>query len=84
MQISSGIAYHNYLAGRHFIEALGEDSVHIASYINIFVLTFLFVRILKLESEGSLQDVAGYYKNQITLTKSAPIKSEEKIKYEDK
>lgn len=84
MQISSGIAYHNYLAGRHFIEALGEDSVHIASFINIFVLTFLFIQILKLEKEGSLHDMASYYKNQIMLTKSAPIKSEEKIENEEK
>ena len=38
MQLSSGIAYHNYLAGRHFILSWGEDSVNIASWINLFVL----------------------------------------------
>lgn len=49
MQISSGIAYHNYLAGYHFIGALGEDSVHISSWINIAILTIIFLDILKLE-----------------------------------
>ena len=62
MQLSSGVAYHNYLAGRHFILALGEDSVHIASWINIFVLTVLFLDILKLESDKSLQEKALEYK----------------------
>ena len=63
MQLSSGIAYHNYLAGRHFIISWGEDSVNIASWINIFVLAFLFHQILKLESEGPLSDFAKHYKD---------------------
>ncbi len=62
MQLSSGIAYHNYLSGRHFILALGEDSVHIASWINLFVLTVLFLDILKLSSKGSLEAYAQAYK----------------------
>ena len=70
MQLSSGIAYHNYLAGRHFIIALGEDSVHIASWINIFVLTFIFCQVLKLPSEGSLQDFAEDYKRKILENKN--------------
>lgn len=49
MQLSSGIAYHNYLAGYHFIKAFGEDSVHIASWINILVLTIIFLDLMKLE-----------------------------------
>ena len=49
MQISSGIAYHNYLAGYHFIKALGEDSVHIASWINIAILTIIFLDLMKLD-----------------------------------
>ena len=49
MQISSGIAYHNYLAGYHFIGALGEDSVHISSWINIIILTIIFLDLLKLD-----------------------------------
>ena len=49
MQISSGIAYHNYLAGYHFIGALGEDSVHISSFINILILTIIFLDLLHLE-----------------------------------
>lgn len=50
MQLSSGIAYHNYLAGYHFIKALGEDSVHIASWINIAILTVIFLDLMKLET----------------------------------
>lgn len=74
MQLSSGIAYHNYLAGRHFIISWGEDSVNIASWINIFVLTFLFQQILKLESEGTLSDFANRYKN--ILNKEGIIKKD--------
>lgn len=65
MQLSSGIAYHNYLGGRHFIIALGEDSVHIASWINIFVLSFLFCQLLKLPSEGTMEEFAEKYKRKI-------------------
>jgi hypothetical protein len=70
MQLSSGIAYHNYLAGRHFIISWGEDSVNIASWINIFVLTFIFCQVLKLPSEGSLQDFAEDYKRKILENKN--------------
>lgn len=62
MQLSSGIAYHNYLAGRHFILALGEDSVNIASWINLFVLTVLFLDILKLSRIGSVEECAQEFK----------------------
>ncbi|MBQ7830546.1 MAG: hypothetical protein IJ393_00565 [Clostridia bacterium] len=64
MQLSSGIAYHNYLSGRHFIEALGEDSVHIASWINLFVLATIFLDLLKLPREGSMEECAEAYKMQ--------------------
>ena len=74
MQLSSGIAYHNYLAGRHFIISWGEDSVNIASWINIFVLTFLFQQILKLESEGTPSDFANRYKD--ILNKEGIIKKD--------
>ena len=65
MQLSSGIAYHNYLSGRHFIVSLGEDSVHIASWINLFVLTFLFYQVLKLPTDGSMEDFANMYQSKI-------------------
>ena len=64
MQLSSGIAYHNYLSGRHFIVALGEDSVHIASWINLFVLATVFLDLLKLPREGSMLECAQAYKEQ--------------------
>lgn len=49
MQISSGIAYFHYLAGYYFIESWGEGSVHIAAFINIYVLYTIFMELLKLE-----------------------------------
>lgn len=67
MQLSSGIAYHNYLAGRHFFEFLGEDSVNIAVWINVAVLIILFYNILKLQTEGSIEDCAKKYKEQLRL-----------------
>lgn len=73
MQLSSGIAYHNYLAGRHFFEFLGEDSVNLAVWINIAVLTILFYNILKLKTEGSLQDCALKYKEEIRLLNEKKI-----------
>ncbi len=42
MQASSGIAYYAYISGRCYFEQLGEDSLHIATLINIAVLCVLF------------------------------------------
>ena len=80
MQLSSGIAYHNYLSGRHFIVAFGEDSVHIASWINIFVLSFLFYQLLKLPSEGTMEEVAEKYKREIETFK--PVNSTQNLNAE--
>jgi Gpi18-like mannosyltransferase len=77
MQLSSGIAYHNYLAGRHFILAFGEDSVHIASWINLVVLTVLFLDILKLPSSGSMEEHAQAYKASCVKMKTPLIEKEE-------
>lgn len=49
MQISSIIAYYHYLSGYYFIDRWGEDSVHIAAFINLFLLISVFVEVLKLE-----------------------------------
>ncbi len=65
MQLSSGIAYHNYLAGRHFIISWGEDSVNIASWINIAVLCVLFYDVLKLETDGDINSHTDKYKAKI-------------------
>ena len=84
MQLSSGIAYHNYLGGRHFIVALGEDSVHIAAWINIFVLSFLFCQLLKLPSEGTVQEFAEKYKREIVELQSTVFgQSSERAKEEN-
>ena len=71
MQLSSGIAYHNYLAGRHFILSWGEDSVHIASWINIFVITLIFIDLLKLNhsTKTKKEDLEQIKKEISTLTK---------------
>lgn len=70
MQLSSGIAYHNYLAGRHFIQSWGEDSVNIASWINIATLCVLFYDILKLETEGNIDSHVSHYQQKIEEIKS--------------
>jgi Gpi18-like mannosyltransferase len=49
MQIVSGIAYQNYIGGKYFIKAFGEDSVHIAAFIVIGVLGVLLYDILHSE-----------------------------------
>lgn len=77
MQLSSGIAYHNYLAGRHFIISFGEDSVNIASWINIYVLVFLFYNILKLQTEGSVKDFALKYKNSLAKRMEKTIENQD-------
>ncbi|MBQ8303742.1 MAG: hypothetical protein IJX79_02190 [Clostridia bacterium] len=58
MQIASGIAYYHYISGRYFIDPWGEDSVHIAALIIVFVLCFLFSHILKAEHSGAKAAVA--------------------------
>ena len=78
MQLSSGIAYHNYLSGRHFILALGEDSVHIASWINLAVLTVLFLDILKLPSQGNMESFAkAYQANRVEEEVSSTVEEKE-------
>lgn len=49
MQISSGIAYYHYLSGHYFIDVFGEDSVHIAAFINLFVLSTMLFDLTKLK-----------------------------------
>ncbi len=56
MQISSGIAYYAYISGRCYFEQLGEDSIHIATFVNIAVLCVLFSDLLNAECR-TLQEV---------------------------
>ncbi len=49
MQLASGIAYYHYISGRYFIHVWGEDSVHIAAFMIIIVLGFLFYDLLHAE-----------------------------------
>lgn len=71
MQLSSFIAYYHYLSGykKYFIQALGEDSVHIAVFINIAVLTILFIDIFKADHR-SLKDDRELESKEIEETKS--------------
>lgn len=72
MQLSSGIACFHYLSGKYFIESWGEDSVHIAAYLNLAVLTIIFIDLMGLNhldkagEEKELQEV----KEEITSLKS--------------
>ena len=56
MQVSSLIAYYHYLSGKYFIEALGEDSVHICTFINLAVLIIIFIDLLKLPKQQIVSD----------------------------
>ncbi len=47
MQLASGIAYYHYISGRYFIHPWGEDSVHIAAFMIVFVLGVLLYDLLK-------------------------------------
>lgn len=47
MQMASGIAYYGYISGKHYIGAWGDDSLHIATFIVIAVLSILFYDLLK-------------------------------------
>ena len=49
MQISSGIAYYHYLTGNYIINSFGEDSVTIAAVINLFLLSYIFIDLFKLD-----------------------------------
>ena len=51
MQLSSGIAYYHYLSGfkTYIINTWGEDTVTIASVINLFLLTFIFIDLLSMD-----------------------------------
>lgn len=49
MQISSGICYYHYLSANYIFPSLGENSIIIATFINIFILTYLFIDLLKLD-----------------------------------
>ena len=65
MQISSGIAYYHYLSGYYFIHILGEDSVHIAAFINLFVLSYIFFDLLKLDRNKSYLEEAEDLKKEL-------------------
>lgn len=66
MQISSAIAYQNYIGGKYFINVWGEDSVHIAALINIFVLGTLLSDIFKAE-RCTLDEVLAEIKKEETV-----------------
>ena len=69
MQVSSGIAYYHYLSGNYFIQALGEGSVHISAFINLFVLIVIFYDLMKLDhstktKEEEVQELDAEIKNE--------------------
>ena len=52
MQLSSAIAYYHFLSGKYFIQNWGEDSVHICSYLNLFVLLVMCYDVYHLEHDN--------------------------------
>ena len=67
MQLASGIAYYHYISGRYFINLLGEDSVHIAAFIIVAVLTILFIDIMKSEHTDTQTVLAAIYDKENRL-----------------
>lgn len=56
-QVSGLIAYYHYISGKYFIEIMGEDSVTIAAFINLFVLTCMFIDLMKLDHKTRKEDI---------------------------
>ncbi|MBP0990777.1 MAG: glycosyltransferase family 39 protein [Oscillospiraceae bacterium] len=67
MQLASGIAYYHYISGRYFINLWGEDSVHIAAFIIVAVLTILFIDIMKSEHTDTQTVLAAIYDKENRL-----------------
>ncbi|MCI2068695.1 MAG: hypothetical protein LKJ88_03880 [Bacilli bacterium] len=65
MQVSGGISYYHYLSGKYFISSMGEDSVSIASAINLVVLGVILYDLYHLEKGPSPKE------ESLLLTKEA-------------
>ena len=70
MQVSSGIAYYHYLSGYYFIHVLGEDSVHIASFINLFLLCMIFYDVFKLNHHDNYNGELSQIEEEIKALKN--------------
>ena len=75
MQISGAIAYYHYLSGRYFIHSWGEDSVHIAAFINLFVFGVLMYDVFKLDHTGAFKKDIEEYDKEIKQIKSEKEKA---------
>ena len=69
MQVSGAIAYYHYLSGRYFIHSWGEDSVHIAAFINLFVFGILMYDVFKLDHTGTFKKDIEEYDKEIKQIK---------------
>ena len=81
MQLSGFIAYYHYLSGQYFIQSWGEDSVHIASFINLFVFIVIGYDVFKLDRKTTIKEEIKDFDKEIAelkALKNAP-KQEEKV-----
>ena len=65
MQLSGAIAYYHYLSGKYFIQSWGEDSVHIAAFINLFVFMVIAYDVFKLDHTGTFEKDIDQYDQEI-------------------
>ena len=65
MQLSGAIAYYHYLSGKYFIQSWGEDSVHIAAFINLFVFIIITYDVFKLDHTGTFKKDIEQYDKEI-------------------
>lgn len=70
MQLSGFIAYYHYLSGKYFIESWGEDSVHIAAFINLFVFIVIGYDVFKLDRKTTIKDEIAVFENEIEELKA--------------
>lgn len=75
MQVSGAIAYYHYLSGKYFIQSWGEDSVHIAAFINLFVFGVLMYDVFKLDHDGTFKKDIETYDEEIKQIKSEKEKA---------
>lgn len=76
MQLSGAIAYYHYLSGKYFIQSWGEDSVHIASFINLFVFGVLIYDTFKMDHRGPLEEDIKTFDEEIKQIKQENTKKE--------
>ena len=84
LQVSGGIAYYHYLSGVYFIQSWGEDSVHIAAFINLFVLMVMVYDVAKLPHKNSFKEDIETFDEEIKELKASKPQKEEPVEGKNK